>query len=214
MGLYDDLRKRLNPETLAAVMEQMGDEYDFNQVPYSRLQQVIAERNSLRDQIGATPSVQVQAQPVVAAAAAAAPLEQSSEVSFTQKDIDKAVRDAVRKKDAELKAFKVRTVALQKLRDAGCIDAELVYDSVKVNKDALDFTEAGELQGLDDQIASLKQNSAMLFKSETNVNENQNVIQGTGKTGGAESTSSNGALESEVFAKGLDAIFGLSRAGD
>lgn len=206
MGLYEDLKKRLDSETFSKVVEQLGDDYDFNQVPYARLQKVIRERNDLRERVYAledggdpkgTPTKSTQKKN-----------DEPGGSTLTQKDLDDAVNAAIAAKDKEIADYKIRTVALQQLRDAGCIDAELVFDSTKIDRDSLSLEKDGSLSGLEQQITSLKESSAALFAG------NASVPSGTGKKGGEGQYSSKEDIASETFNAGLDAIFGISRAKD
>ena len=58
MSLYDTLRKNLKPDLFTQVTDQLGDDFDFDLVPRSRLNAVIKQRNTLREQIaeGSQPS--------------------------------------------------------------------------------------------------------------------------------------------------------------
>ena len=51
MSFYDTLRKNLTPELFTQVTDQLGDDFDFDLVPRSRLNKVIKQRNDLRDQL-------------------------------------------------------------------------------------------------------------------------------------------------------------------
>ena len=51
MSFYDNLRKNLTPELFTQVIDQLGDDFDFDLVPRSRLNKVIKQRNELRDQL-------------------------------------------------------------------------------------------------------------------------------------------------------------------
>lgn len=51
MSILKVLKKSLPPELFAQVEEQLGDESDLEYVPKSRLDRVVAQRNSYRDQL-------------------------------------------------------------------------------------------------------------------------------------------------------------------
>lgn len=49
--LTETLRKNLTPEVYGQVMDALGDDFDFDLVPRSRLNKVIKQRNELREQL-------------------------------------------------------------------------------------------------------------------------------------------------------------------
>ena len=51
MSFQDTLRKSLTPELFTQVIDQLGDDFDFDLVPRSRLNKVIKQRNDFRDQL-------------------------------------------------------------------------------------------------------------------------------------------------------------------
>ena len=55
MSLYDTLRKCLTPEQFTTVTDALGDDFDYDMVPRSRLNKVIKQRNELRDQLAKGP---------------------------------------------------------------------------------------------------------------------------------------------------------------
>ena len=55
MSFQDTLRKSLTPELYTSVIDQLGDDFDFDLVPRSRLNQVIKQRNTLREQLAENP---------------------------------------------------------------------------------------------------------------------------------------------------------------
>ena len=55
MSLYDTLRKSLTPELFTQVTDALGDDFDYDVVPRSRLNKVIKQRNDLRNQFAGSP---------------------------------------------------------------------------------------------------------------------------------------------------------------
>ena len=49
MSFQDTLRKSLTPELYTSVIDQLGDDFDFDLVPRARVYQVIKQRNTLRE---------------------------------------------------------------------------------------------------------------------------------------------------------------------
>ena len=51
MSIIERLKKNLSPEQYTAVMDALGDDFDFDLVPRARLNKVISQRNTLREQL-------------------------------------------------------------------------------------------------------------------------------------------------------------------
>lgn len=51
MTIQETLRKNLTPEMYGQVMDALGDDFDFDLVPRSRLNKVIKQRNELREKL-------------------------------------------------------------------------------------------------------------------------------------------------------------------
>lgn len=185
MAFLDTLKKALKPETLEIVLTEVGEDFDWSVVPYSRFQKVIGERNSLKDQLAVADTAS----------------DKDPAIQFTQKDIDTALKA----KETELQvnftkettAMKVRDAALLKLREAGAVDAEILYDSSKFSKEKLKLSDTGNLEGIAEVIKSWQTDRPALFTD--------HVPGGTGKLGGVDS----GARENAVDAE-LKNIFGLT----
>ena len=219
MGLYDDLKKNLDPETLAKVTEQMGEEYDFNQVPYSRLQKVIRERNELRDKVNTNASnsdhdeYEQNASGQQNQQGQGQAQNQQQPAGLTQADLQKAIAKATKevqaKADKQIAAMQLRSAALLQLRDANCIDPEVLYDSVRIDKSLLSLDATGKVEGLTEQIETLEKASPAYFGAASD----RDVTKGTGKTGGGNEDPGNADLESKKFNDGLDAIFGIQGTG-
>lgn len=180
MSFIDNLRKALTPELYTQVMDALGDDFDFDLVPRSRLNKVIGQRNDLRKQLaegsqpqnnpapkgndedddddGGTPGAQPKAKPPVDGEA----LRQQLEAEKKQ-----AVQEV-----------RIQYAALDKLRAAGAIDADLIYGGGLIDKTKVKVDDAGTVTGLDEIIADLQKNKAHLFKA-----AGSDVPPGTGKGG-------------------------------
>ena len=220
MGLYDDLKKNLDPETLAKVTEQMGEEYDFNQVPYSRLQKVVRERNELRDKVNTNANQNNDDDQNLSGASGQQNQQgqgqaqnQQQPAGLTQADLQKAIakatKEAQAKADKQIADMQLRSAALLQLRDANCIDPEVLYDSIRVDKSLLSLDSTGKVEGLAEQIETLQKASPAYFGAASD----KDVTKGTGKTGGGNEDPGNADLESKKFNDGLDAIFGIQGTG-
>lgn len=169
MSFQDTLRKSLTPELYTSVIDQLGDDFDFDLVPRSRLNQVIKQRNTLREQLAENPQAR--------GAGKKGEDEEDDEVI----DIDKLQKQWQAQSDQAVREVKIQYAALDKLRAADVIDPELVWSSSVLDKKALKLDDAGALTGLDEQIETLKKSKTHLFKQ-----TQQEPPGGTGKNGGEE----------------------------
>lgn len=167
MSFQDTLRKSLTPELYTSVIDQLGDDFDFDLVPRSRLNQVIKQRNTLREQLAENPQ------------ARGAGKKGEDEEDGEGIDIDKLQKQWQAQSDQAVQEVKIQYAALDKLRAAEVIDPELVWSSSVLNKKALKLDDAGALTGLDEQIEALKKSKTHLFKQ-----TQQDPPGGTGKNGG------------------------------
>lgn len=169
MSFQDTLRKSLTPELYTSVIDQLGDDFDFDLVPRSRLNQVIKQRNTLREQLAENPQ------------ARGAGKKGEDEEDDEGIDIDKLQKQWQAQSDQAVREVKIQYAALDKLRAAEVIDPELVWSSNVLDKKALKLDDAGALTGLDEQIETLKKSKTHLFKQ-----AQQEPPGGTGKNGGEE----------------------------
>lgn len=178
MSFQDSLRKNLTPELYASVIDQLGDDFDFDLVPRSRLNKVIKQRNDLRDQLeeGAQPS--------------------APQSGTTSEDVEALRQQYEAQMNQGIQEVKIQYAALDKLRAANIIDPELVWSSNVLDKTKLTLNDQGALVGMDDMIAQLQRDKAHLFKP-----TEPPVPKGTGKTSGGEF---EGVDSKEAFLK-LDA---------
>ena len=197
MTLLETLRKNLTPEQFTAIQDAVGDDFDWDMVPRSRLNKVIKQRNELRDQLagksqpqgGSSAEGDEDDDPKGAAAAGGQPpVDVKALEKQWQAKQDKAVQDV-----------KIQFAALDKLRAANAIDAELIWNGGLIDKTKLALDATGALTGLDEIITDLQKNKAHLFtKKEGN---DGGAPAGTGKDGGEQF---KGVTTKEEFLK-LDA---------
>ena len=132
MSIIERLKKNLSPEQYTAVMDALGDDFDFDLVPRARLNKVISQRNTLREQLasglqtdgddgddgeGNEPKGTPKSKAKVPAAGAG-----TGDKTFTEEDLNKRVAESE-------KAIKMRYAAIQQLKDAGALDADLIFNS-------------------------------------------------------------------------------------
>jgi len=190
-SFLEHLRKVLKPETLALLVSETGEEFDWSFVPYSRFSAVIKQRNKLQEALDEqTKDGGSQPDP---------------EKKFTQADIDAAVKKATTELqktfDKEKADAKVRDAALVKLREAGALDAELLYDSGRLDHSKLVFDDKGALTGVDEAVTACKKSNEKLFGK-------GNVPAGTGKDTRHDKNEPGDAQDAA-----LDAAFGSGHSG-
>ena len=177
MSLLDTLKKNLSPEQLTAVQDALGDDFNYDVVPRSRLNKVIQQRDEARVELRKlTGSGEEDGEGSDGGAG-----KPSGASGFTQADLDKAVNDAKTTHATEIANLHKRYAARAKLQDAKFVDPDLVLsagliDLTKVTLDANGVVTGG----LDDQISSLAQNKPYM------VNGSGGGQRGTGKQGGSD----------------------------
>ena len=115
--LIELLRKNLTPEQHAQVMDALGDDFDFDLVPRSRLNKVIKQRNELREQLaGKSQNPEIDDDDEGAGAPA------GKSTGGTSDDI-KAMQ---KQHKTEMANLAIRYSALDKLRAAKAKDPELI----------------------------------------------------------------------------------------
>lgn len=210
MSILETLRKNLSTEQVTAIMDALGDDFDYDLVPRSRLNKVIGQRNNLRKQLAELSQAPVTRAPgagasdddddddgVLANSGGGDPAANSAE------DIE-AIKKQFKKEKDELA---IRYSALEKLRGLNAKDPELILKAglldmskAKVGKDG--FTVVWP-DGDEDPFTALSKSEkyGFLFKSD---GDGSNVSRGTGKTGGNSDDGVNAKLDSA-----LDVAMGL-----
>lgn len=178
MSLYDTLRKCLTPEQFTTVTDALGDDFDYDMVPRSRLNKVIKQRNDLRDQLAKGSQLsggktgEDDDDDDDAGTLKGKPKSEKVDIDALKAQWQKEQQDAV-------KEVKIQYAALEKLRAANVIDPDLIWSSSVLDKSKIDLDDKGALTGMDDQLTQLKTDKAHLFK--TGI---EGVPGGTGKDGG------------------------------
>lgn len=172
MSFLDTLRKNLTPEMYASVVDQLGDDFDFDLVPRTRLNKVIKQRNELRVQLAG--GSQSQGRKAVSD-------EDEDVVDTLPQDIEQIRQQIQAQSDAQIQGIRIQYAALQKLRDAEIIDPEMVWSSGLFNKSEIKLDASGNLTGMDDALTQLKTDKAYLFKT-----KQADVPTGTGKQEGSD----------------------------
>ena len=176
MSLYDSLRKALTPELFTQVTDALGDDFDYDQVPRSRLNKVINQRNELRDQLSGISQSQSSNSSNHESD------EDEKQKAAEQLDVEALKAQWLKEQGDAVKDVKLQYAALDKLRAAGAIDADLIWAAGLIDKSKIQQDDAGNITGLDEVIDDLVTNRKNLF-----VTQAQNAPSGTGKQGGEDS---------------------------
>lgn len=170
MSFLDTLRKNLTPEMFSQVTDMLGDDFDYDLVPRSRLNKVINQRNDLRKQLAGAP------QPPAADTAVESEAEDAMPDTPTV-DVKALELQWQRKQEEAVRDVTIKYEALSKLKAANAIDAELIWNGGLIDKSKITLDGTGAISGLDEQIEALKTSRAQLFP------QVETVPAGTGKDG-------------------------------
>lgn len=189
MSFYDTLRKNLTPELLTQVTDQLGDDFDFDLVPRSRLNKVIAQRNQLRDQLSGSSQIPGSSSKATGTASSASDDDDdystTSQSNASSINIDDLRRQMQNEKDAAIQELKFQYAALDKLRAVNAIDADLIIKAGLIDTSKFKLDASGKVEGLDEAVQALVKDRPVLFKAPETPPPT-----GTGKSGG-EDTFSN-----------------------
>ena len=176
MSLYDSLRKALTPELFTQVTDALGDDFDYDQVPRSRLNKVINQRNELRDQLSGISQSQSSNSSNHESD------EDEKQKATEQLDVEALKAQWLKEQGDAVRDVKLQYAALDKLRAAGAIDADLIWAAGLIDKSKIQQDDTGNFTGLDEVIDDLVANRKNLF-----VTQAQSAPSGTGKQGGEDS---------------------------
>lgn len=179
MSFLDTLKKSLTPEMYAQVTDALGDDFDYDLVPRTRLNKVIAQRNTLRDQLA---GLSGEPKP---------PKADPDDPEVPPVDTTALEQKYKNQADEAIRGVKMQYAALSKLRDAGVVDPEMVWSSNVLDKTKITMDEHDKITGMDEMLTQLKTDKAYLFKQTT-------PPAGTGKNGG---TQFEGVTTREAFLK-------------
>lgn len=194
MSLLETLKAKLDPEIFGKVEEALGDDFNYDLVPRSRLNKVIKQRNDLKTEVEDLRSQVTNNDDDDDD-------DDTSKQSRTtkgKKDKDGGVKTYTQEElEAEIQknqaALQLKQAVIGKLTEKGALDADLVYSLLDHTKIARN--DKGEVTGLDDQLTEMTKSKGFLFKDD--------VPGGTGKDGNGKDGGSNTALDSA-----LDSVFG------
>lgn len=206
MSLKDILKRNLTPEMYTSVVDALGDDFDFDMVPRTRLNKVIAQRNELRNQVSVT-------KPNIKGATDDDDDDDDDDVEngasqsgvMTEKQFKKLLKDQQAKHDKEIADLKKQTVVLDKLRAKNAIDPTTIMNAGLLDLDKFELSDDGTLKGIDEAIETLVKDKAYFFKTTEGGDSHE---QGTGKNGD-EDDGRDSALDAK-----LAAIFGPEPSND
>ena len=193
MSLKDTLRQKLTPELFTQVTDALGDDFNFDVVPRSRLNKVIGQRDTLKEQLEtALKGTQTKGgsedddddddfQMPDTTKGKGKGKKQSSGATLTEEEIQQRINEATKQSQNEVR---IQYAGLDALRNANAVDPDLVF--TLIDKSKLKFDDSGKLTGIDEQITALKTSKPNLFPDGGNKGGRNNTPGGTGKDGGSE----------------------------
>ena len=183
MSLLDTLKKNLSPEVFSAVQDALGDDFNYDVVPRSRLNKVIQQRDEARRQLnGAGSSGQGDdGDDGEGSGSGAGSGAGAAGKGFTQADIDAAVQAVKDAHEKELKQLRMNHAVLAKLQEQNFVDPNLILSAGLIDTTKVTLDDNGVITGgLDDQLSSLAEARPYL-KNVSNGGQ-----RGTGKQGGSD----------------------------
>lgn len=194
MSLLETLKAKLDPETFGKVEEALGDDFNYDLVPRSRLNKVIKQRNDLKTEVEELRSQVTN----IGDDDDDDDTSNQSRTTKGKKDKDGGVKTYTQEElEAEIQknqaALQLKQTVIGKLTEKGALDADLVYSLLDHTKIARN--DKGEVTGLDDQLTEMTKSKGFLFKDD--------VPGGTGKDGNGAGSGNSTALDSA-----LDSVFG------
>ena len=182
MSLLDTLKKNLSPEVFSAVQDALGDDFNYDVVPRSRLNKVIQQRDEARRQLnGAGTGGQGDDGDDGGAGSGNGAGSGAAGKGFTQADIDAAVNAAKADHEKQLKQLRMNHAVLAKLQEQNFVDPNLILSAGLIDTTKVTLDDNGVITGgLDDQLSSLAEARPYL-KNASNGGQ-----RGTGKQGGSD----------------------------
>lgn len=179
MSLLDTLKKNLTPEQLSAVQDALGDDFNWDMVPRSRLNKVIQQRDEARRQLNQGGNAGDEGDEGGEGSGNGA--GSGSGKGFSQADIDAAVNAAKADHEKELKQLRMNHAVLAKLQEQNFVDPNLILSAGLIDTTKVTLDDNGVITGgLDDQLSSLAEARPYL-KNASNGGQ-----RGTGKQGGSD----------------------------
>lgn len=183
MSLLDTLKKNLTPEQFSAVQDALGDDFNWDMVPRSRLNKVIQQRDEARRQLnlGGNNGTGDEGDEGGDGSGKGVGSGAGAGKGFTQADIDAAVQAAKDAHAQELQKLRMNHAVLAKLQEQNFVDPNLILSAGLIDTTKVTLDDNGVITGgLDDQLSSLAEARPYL-KNASNGGQ-----RGTGKQGGSD----------------------------
>lgn len=192
MSLKDTLRQKLTPELFTQVTDALGDDFNFDVVPRSRLNKVIGQRDTLKEQLeAAMKGTQTSRSggnsddddddddfqmPDLSKGKG-----KGKTTGLTPEEVARQIEEATKNARTEMT---IQFAGLDALRNANAVDPDLVF--TLIDKSKLKLDDSGKLTGMEEQIEALKTSKPNLFPTDDGEGGRKKTPGGTGKTGGSE----------------------------
>ena len=191
MSLKDTLRQKLTPELFTQVTDALGDDFNFDVVPRSRLNKVIGQRDTLKEQLeaavkgtqtshGKGKSTDDDDDDDFQMPDLSKP-KGKDDKGLTQEEVQRQIAEATKNARTEMM---VQFAGLDALRNANAVDPDLVF--TLIDKSKLKLDDSGKLTGMEEQITALKTSKPNLFPTDGGEGGRKRTPGGTGKEGGSE----------------------------
>ena len=193
MSLKDTLRQKLTPELFTQVTDALGDDFNYDVVPRSRLNKVIGQRDTLKEQLeAAMKGTQTSRSggnsddddddddfqmPDLSKGKG-----KGKATGLTQEEVARKIEEATKTARTEMT---IQFAGLDALRNANAVDPDLVF--TLIDKSKLKLDDSGKLTGMEEQITALKASKPNLFPTgDGGKGGRTSTPGGTGKNGGSD----------------------------
>lgn len=192
MSLKDTLRQKLTPELFTQVTDALGDDFNFDVVPRSRLNKVIGQRDTLKEQLEAA----MKGTQTSRSSGNSDDDDDDDDfqmpdltkgkgkgktTGLTQEEVARQIEEATKNARTEMT---IQFAGLDALRNANAVDPDLVF--TLIDKSKLKLDDSGKLTGMEEQITALKASKPNLFPTDDGKCGRKNTPGGTGKDGGSD----------------------------
>lgn len=178
MNFLEKLREKLGPELAAQVEDAVGDDFNFDVVPRSRLNKVIGQRNALQSKLDAVSTNTKGETDDDDDSAVEPPVPATTNKSKSTGAEGSDVETLKSQHAKELADVAKRYAVLDKLRAEGARDPKLILSQIDLEKVTLKDDDT--LEGLDDILTPWKESHSYMFNSE---NDDDSAPSGTGRSG-------------------------------
>jgi len=190
MSILKILREKLSSEDYTRILDAVGDDFDWDLVPRSRLTKVIKQRNELRELLAEQPQAQTKGDSAGAGdddddRELTSPAKTEAGAGAQQGGIN--LEEIEARHQQELNALRVRYSALDKLRAAGARDPELILNAGLIDLTKAKVTKEGSViwpEGDADPFMALKSDESRSYLFHSDDGQAGRAPRGTGKEGG------------------------------